>query len=247
MKEFTHSAIKEENLKFKSGIYRLIVNKKSYIGSSVNLDNRLREHCSDLNTGNHYNKKLLNAFKKYGKVHFEIVEFCSEDCLLEKENYYYEIEGYYNLQSPDRLKNSQAKTTYQYSLEGELINTYISTGDAARKTGIHQTAISGACNNKIRSYAGGYLWSYALENKKRRITGIAKPVYMYDLNGEFVKEFYSGYDGARYLKDTLMLKAGVPSIANAIRTSRSKNGTIKVYGYLFTDYHKDKILKHKKV
>ena len=54
----------------KCGIYELIVNKKSYIGSSINLKNRLNEHLSDLNSENHSNKKLLKAYNKYKNIHF---------------------------------------------------------------------------------------------------------------------------------------------------------------------------------
>jgi len=241
VKEFNYNTIKEENLKFKSGIYRIIINKKSYIGSSVNLDSRLREHLGDFNTNNHINKKLLNAYNKYKQVFFEIVEFCEEINLIEREDYYYKIEGYYNLQSPYKLYNKQSKIVYQYNLEGNLLNTYISTGDASRKTKIHQTAISGACNNKLRSYANGYLWSYKLEVGKKRLTGIAKPVYMYDLNGKFIKEFYSCYNAARYIKEVNKLNNTVGGIASVIKTSIVKNGTKQSYNFLFTNFKADEI------
>lgn len=61
-----------------SGIYciRNTINGKVYIGSAVNLKHRLKQHKSDLNVGKHCNKKLSNAWAKYGEsaFTFEIIE-----------------------------------------------------------------------------------------------------------------------------------------------------------------------------
>lgn len=63
----------------KAGIYR-IYNKivdKSYIGSSINLKNRIHRHIYELNNQSHNNKHLLRCFNKYGEdsfsIHIELV------------------------------------------------------------------------------------------------------------------------------------------------------------------------------
>lgn len=61
-----------------SGIYKIIclINNKFYIGSSVNIDKRLRNHKRSLRKNSHDNKYLQNAWNKYGEhnFRFEIIE-----------------------------------------------------------------------------------------------------------------------------------------------------------------------------
>jgi len=68
-----------------SGIYRWInlVNKKSYIGLAINLNNRLNEHYR----GDKSNIILQQALKKYGLNNFSIhiLEYCDKSSLIEKE------------------------------------------------------------------------------------------------------------------------------------------------------------------
>lgn len=63
-------------LKNKSGIYSFLnlVNGKRYVGSSVDLYNRLHVH-------NLKNNKAQNAWNKYGEDNFiyNIIEFCDAD------------------------------------------------------------------------------------------------------------------------------------------------------------------------
>ena len=75
-----------------SGIY-YIKNKKNnkiYIGSSKNIHVRIKNHFAQLRRGLHPNIHLRMAYKKYGEDVFEtgILEECSLDKLLERENYY---------------------------------------------------------------------------------------------------------------------------------------------------------------
>jgi len=61
-----------------SGIYSItnIINKKIYIGSSKNIDKRIRKHFGDLRNNKHANSHLQNAYNKYGRNSFswEIVK-----------------------------------------------------------------------------------------------------------------------------------------------------------------------------
>jgi len=75
-----------------TGIYKItnISNSKCYIGSSVDITKRQYQHMSDFKLNKHHNKHLQNAWNKYGKENFvfEIIEECSRDFLLEKEQFY---------------------------------------------------------------------------------------------------------------------------------------------------------------
>lgn len=76
----------------KSGIYCIknITSNKFYIGSSTHIYYRLRRHKSDLIRQKHANPILQNAYNKYGADSFivSIIEECSEDTILQREQYY---------------------------------------------------------------------------------------------------------------------------------------------------------------
>lgn len=52
-----------------------------------------------------------------------------------------------------------SKEVYQYTLDGIFVNTYPSMHEAARQTGLDNSAISKVCRGKIK-YTGGFIWSY---------------------------------------------------------------------------------------
>jgi group I intron endonuclease len=73
-----------------AGIYQ-IRNKDNgnrYIGSSINIDKRFREHKCALKYNKHHNSHLQRAYNKYSisSFSFEILEYCSEDELLKRED-----------------------------------------------------------------------------------------------------------------------------------------------------------------
>lgn len=75
------------------GIYKISSKCKPdrfYIGSSVNIEHRWKEHRSDLLNNKHHSPKLQRHYNKYGidDMAFEIVEHCTRDNLLEREQRY---------------------------------------------------------------------------------------------------------------------------------------------------------------
>jgi group I intron endonuclease len=74
------------------GIYKITntKNNKIYVGSSLDMKKRREKHFWMLEKGIHDNKFLQSSYNKDGKESFvfEIVEFCDERDLVEKENYY---------------------------------------------------------------------------------------------------------------------------------------------------------------
>ena len=81
-----------ESIPKKSGIYQIrnLVNGKIYVGSSINLRKRLKDHFRDLRNNRHVNQHLQKAYNKYGldKFVFEVLEYVEKDMLLEREQYY---------------------------------------------------------------------------------------------------------------------------------------------------------------
>ena len=96
-----------------SGIYSILneSNNLIYIGSTNNLTHRKNQHFSLLDLKKHFNKKLQNAWLKYGRENFSfnIIEECSLEKLKEKEqfwiNFYQSFEqdfGYNLVKMADR-------------------------------------------------------------------------------------------------------------------------------------------------
>lgn len=56
-------------------------------------------------------------------------------------------------------QNSQRINVYQYTIDGELVNVWKSTREAARIGGFNNSAISKCCRGKWKS-AYGYIWEY---------------------------------------------------------------------------------------
>jgi group I intron endonuclease len=76
----------------KSGVYRIYCfkNKKSYIGSSTNVNSRINSHKSLLRRGKHHSMPLQMAYNKYGvdSFYFYIIDYCCVDKILDVEKHY---------------------------------------------------------------------------------------------------------------------------------------------------------------
>jgi group I intron endonuclease len=75
-----------------SGVYKIlnIINSKVYIGSSFDISKKWGEHLKSLRKNIHYNSYLQNAFNKYkeNNFKFEVIEYCPNEKLPEREQFY---------------------------------------------------------------------------------------------------------------------------------------------------------------
>ena len=91
------------------GIYCIETKKtnKKYIGSSVDIGKRITSHFRDLEREQHRNYKLQRAYNAYKKKGFNtyILELCSKERLLDREQYYIDFfntyKKGYNLEDAD--------------------------------------------------------------------------------------------------------------------------------------------------
>lgn len=81
--------------KMKCGVYQIlnVLNGKVYVGSSVHMGNRRYNHFWSLRANKHYNAHLQRAYNLYGEDNFifEVLEYCSPDSVLEREQYYIDV------------------------------------------------------------------------------------------------------------------------------------------------------------
>ena len=78
-----------------SGIYKIInkTNNHIYVGSAVDLKGRWSTHKNRLKDNKHHSIYLQRAYNKYGADNFvfEIIEECSKDDLIKREQYYFDL------------------------------------------------------------------------------------------------------------------------------------------------------------
>lgn len=168
-----------------SGIYgiRNKENNMVYVGLSSNIHNRWTEHRYRLNTKIHPNKKLQNAWDKYGEDSFEffVIEKCSKDIIYEREKYW--IKEYracdrqfgYNLstggenssegsvwsdeQKEIASKKRNPKKVVQVDIYGNIIRIWRSASHADRTLNLCSAKIKQCCEHKA-IHCGNYLWFY---------------------------------------------------------------------------------------
>lgn len=78
----------------KSGIYRILnaLNGRVYVGSSVNIKNRLRRHLIDLEKGIHHSRFMQRDWNK-NNTHFKFltIECVNIENLISKEQFYLDL------------------------------------------------------------------------------------------------------------------------------------------------------------
>ena len=188
------------------GIYKITnkINGKSYIGLSINIEERFKEHYrQDKEKG----KVLYSAFQKYGIENFDfsIIELCSTEELNEKEKYWIAYYDTYNNGYNATLGGEgNCRINHQ-----EVIQDYLNTGcckTTAKNLGISQHSVgyiltTNGIEHRSFTDCGGL-------NKKR--------VGQFSKTGEFIQEFVSQEEAANYLISIGKTKASINTVRGHI-------------------------------
>lgn len=118
----------------KCGIYAIInkTNNKMYIGKSINIYERIRQHINYLNKkSKNENRYLIHSWKKYGRENFEykVLEYTEKNDIILKEKELYYINLYntlnrnygYNLRLDSETKCLFPIETRQKMSESKII------------------------------------------------------------------------------------------------------------------------------
>lgn len=102
-----------------SGIYKItnMINQKMYVGSAVNLNNRISSHLCKLRKNLHGNNHLQASYNKYGEIYFqfEILELVEDkNNLLKKEQYWIDKLDTFNY-GYNQLPNAGSTLGYKLS------------------------------------------------------------------------------------------------------------------------------------
>ncbi len=137
----------------KSGIYMISnkINKKKYIGQSVNIDKRIREHFNSLRKNKHQNNHLQSAFNKYGEYNFEvkILEICSAENLNEREKYYINLYKSTSRKFGYNIESGGNNSPVSNETKNKLMHS-LSTRDIEDIINIKKDLYNGVPRNKIR-------------------------------------------------------------------------------------------------
>lgn len=78
-----------------SGVYKItnLINNKVYVGSSINIQRRIKEHLKALVNNSHYNCKLQGTYNKYGlnNLKFEVIVNCTREYNVKMEQWYIDV------------------------------------------------------------------------------------------------------------------------------------------------------------
>lgn len=184
--------------KNRAGIYKLSIDKHIYIGSSISLYNRLKQHRTDLKNNRHSNQYLQRAVNKYGfdNLKYEVI-ILFHDIKLKtlrtfEKNYIEYFKADLNLKKDPVTENcciTTSKIVYQYNLVGDLIKKWPCCNEAARHLGVDSSGINVACVRPDRQHlCAGYLWSYEYPYPNNKFIN---PIYCFSLSGEFVGKYCS--------------------------------------------------------
>lgn len=183
------------------GIYKIInlINNKTYIGKSKDIQRRWKEHKIDpFNTNNAmYNSLLYKDIRKYGLNNFEfqIVEECEESQLNEREKYWIASYNTYVQNTNGYGYNMTKGGEYTALLPLfdrekvlQLWNQNKSFKEIQKEVGCSKTTLTNILNDLNISVKERF-------QRGARDRNVA--VLQYDLMGNFIKEYISIADAAQ--------------------------------------------------
>ena len=200
------------------GIYmiRNTINDKLYIGKSVDVKKRFREHKHELRLGRHHNVYLQNAWNKYGEGAFEflVLEECDRDSLnaleiaaiakFSRSNELYNMtDGGDGMLGRKMSEQTKALIRQRTSHKVVLLNTkqiFPSVTQAAELYGVTIGAIIMACSGKTKSAgrANGEALAWAKYDE-----------YLIMSNDDIENIVASAQDGLKYdTKEVVLLNTG---------------------------------------
>lgn len=212
--ESTHENVETAALFYFYKLVDPLDNKTKYIGRTVDLKNRLRNHLYEAKKNNRNKRERWimylirrNQFPTMKVIHSGF--YTLEEAINLEKMYVLLYSKYYSLKnSPDNYLGAMNTGTpvYQYSLEGFFLEEYTNANQASIKTGVKDCNILRCCKNQNgygTKTAGNYFWSfikyakYPLEFIENRKALSGKEVVQYDLNGNKIREYKTAREASK--------------------------------------------------
>jgi group I intron endonuclease len=238
-----------QNFPRESGIYKILTtnNKCFYIGSSLSLRKRMKDHRNLLKNDKHNSSYMQNVYNTHGKNVFK-VEFLlyynsifklnsieHKRLLKTEEHFISKLKPRYNtIQTPTTQINnpSTAKKVYQYDKKGLFIKEWCSIREVNRILNIQIQ--NGLRKSKNSRSSGGYQWSFEKVDKLpiyKSNCGVKSKqiISIYDLWGNLQNTFNSIKEGLVYLNHIAPITRN--ELTNLIKNSKGWNNQYRfAYG-----------------
>ena len=201
-------------------------NGKVYIGQTYKGSRRFGKVSDYIGT------LVYRAMKKYPNFDKEIIEYCDEDIVDSREQYWI---SFYNSshrdygynrdsggnankhlsedlkkQLSENHKGLFAKPVLQYDLHGNFIKEWSSQREILDTLGL---SVNACCVGKQLT-TGGYQWKN--KDDSRIINDIYNPIEQYSIDGKFIKEWQSIVEASEVTKTS---RTGIISCCNGKRKS----------------------------
>lgn len=127
--------------KYKTGVYKVTIGNHFYIGSASSkrgFYTRWHQHISDFKKNSHKNPKFQNCYNKYDSIQFDIIEFCSPEKCINREQYFID------LLKPDLNIKLIANSPLGVKQTLETINKRVEKLKGRKYSDTHKKAISEA-------------------------------------------------------------------------------------------------------
>lgn len=212
-------------------IYKIIndINNKIYVGkTTLSLEERYKIHLSDSKKENVINRPLYSAMQKYGQEHFSIhlIEECPIEILDEREQYWIKKLNSFHFGYNATL-GGDGKILYNYSFIANLIKQQeLSQKEIAN--------IVGCCVDTIKKVEQ-LIGIKAIRKSnllQQQMKESSIPVCQYNKDGDWLRDFSSYADAARWLYDNQIiqkLSSGVRSHIGEVCMGKRKSA----YGYIW--------------
>ena len=176
------------------GIYKIEnkVNGKVYVGQSIDINARWKNHITLLNKGNHHNDYLQKSWNKYGENNFEfsIIEECLPEDRFKREKYwidyyntyedgYNETRGGEGLDGAPKAKgdnhpNSLISEATAKKIISELATTRLPFSEIAKKYSCSVDIVKDINGGKTHTYLHNYGTNIREKNSIKRNSSFEK-------------------------------------------------------------------------
>jgi hypothetical protein len=206
------------------------INDKKYVGKTyLSISQRWKEHCKTAKREEEKHRPLYKAMNKYGIENFSISEIERTENCEEREKYWISFyDSYHN--GYNATLGGDGTLYFDFS-DVDVIKKYQelkSVKETARFFNCDvQTIRKRLQNNGINIPIGGDIYS-----EKRSWPATA--VFQYDLNNNFIQEFDSMSEAAKWLIDNNYSKGQTKHIvSNISKNIRNLENRKQAYGFIW--------------
>lgn len=237
-----------------SGVYIItcLINEKYYIGYSNNIQQRLKDHLKTLRRNIHDNIYLQNSWNKYGEENFTfevLEEYSNENFILSSmEHYWCNLLQAHN---PNYGYNIKPTHPFGQVIHSEHTRKRLSEAHKGKKVSVETREkmskskkgikASKETRDKLSKLKKGKKKNLSPEGKeaisKSNKDKFSKQVVLLDLDGNFVREFQSIRDCAKFIG---VSEGNVSSMTVHKKQYRVKNYIV----ILKSEYNPDSIYKY---